>query len=611
MEAGSNQVNIKRLLEKIKPRFWDEANHPDQPGLFNYRRIWKLTVLCVSLVSITPLLVLSFMDYNLSRKAMRAEASFPILRLVSNTTLNVSTFLQEKTSILDFLVQNMEYENLKSSDYLVELLSDINASFGGFADLGVINSVGLQTAYAGPFDLEGNDYSREEWFNEVAQKNIYISDVFRGYRNEPHFVIAMKKYLPGSDWFILRATIDTEEFNRLIGSLNVRPSSDLFLINKQGILQTPSAFHGDVLERVRIDLPELDSDSAAWKADDEIDFSGLVECGSTDSSTVKIIESRESQKFLGCSLVEKSPFIVMAVKSQKELMQSWWKMRMELTGFMIVSIASILLVILVTATYLVSRIHDADIKRTSALHKIEHTNKMASIGRLAAGVAHEINNPLAVINEKAGLLKDLFAYSDKYSKDDKLIGIADSIIHSVERCSAITRRLLGFARHVDVDWKKVRIDSIVRDVLGFLDKEAQYREIQVNLETEGDIPEIVSDQGQLEQIFLNIINNAFAAVEDKGKIDILISSYPQHIQVRVADNGCGIPPENLKQIFEPFFTTKGDQGTGLGLSITYGLVKKLGGDLSVESELGKGSAFTVCLSKKFNPAGSPGMNCHT
>jgi two-component system, NtrC family, sensor kinase len=580
-------VKIKGLKNRLKPRFWDEASHPDQPGLFNYRRIWKLTVLCVSFVSITPLLVLSFMDYNLSSRAMRAEASFPIQRLVSNTNLNVGKFLQEKTSILDFIVHNNNYQDLRSSEHLLSLLTDINKSFRGFADLGVINSSGIQTSYAGPFDFEGKDYSDQEWFNEVLKKDIYVSDVFRGYRDEPHFVVALKKQLDHEDWFILRATIDTEEFNRLIHSLNVRPSTDVFLINQNGMLQTPSTFHGDVLESVDIELSMLEQ----------------------EASILEIQDQKDSKQFLGYSLIDGTPFIVMVIKSQRELMENWWKMRMELTGFMIISIASILLVILIVATYLVSRIHDADIKRASALHKIEHTNKMASIGRLAAGVAHEINNPLAVINEKAGLLKDLFHYSEKYSKDEKLERITDSIIHSVQRCSAITRRLLGFARHVDVVWQKIRVDKVIKDVLGFLDKEAQYREIQVTLETEGDIPEIISDQGQLEQVFLNIINNAFAAVEDKGKIDILISSYPQHIQVRVADNGCGIPPENLKQIFEPFFTTKGDQGTGLGLSITYGLVKKLGGDLSVESELGKGSAFTVCLSRQFNPKGSPGPKC--
>lgn len=603
-------MKIRNIINKIKPRFWDEAIHQDQPGLFNYRRIWKLTVFCVSFVAITPLMVLSFMDYNLSRKTLQAEASFPIMRLVSNTTLNVGTFLEEKTALLRFIVQNNNYHDLIRPGHLEKLLSDINSSFGGFADLGVIDSRGIQISYTGPFDFQGKDYSMQEWFNEVVEKNLYVSEVFRGYRDEPHFVIALKEYLPGENWFILRATIDTEEFNRLLQSLNVRPSTDVFLVNKNGILQTPSAFHGDVLERVKIDLPGPDVKSSDLEPADSNNFKNLLGCVSRESSILEINDSKDSKKFLGCALINNSPFIFMVIKSQRELMENWWKMRMELIGFMLISVTSILLVILSAATYLVSRIHDADIKRASALHKIEHTNKMASIGRLAAGVAHEINNPLAIINEKAGLLKDLFGYSEKYSKDEKLNSIADSIINSVERCSAITRRLLGFAKHVDVEWKKVRIDNVVRDVLGFLDKEAQYRELEVNLEIDGENPELISDQGQLEQVFLNIINNAFAAVDDKGRIDVKISTYPEHVQVRIADNGCGIAPENLKKIFEPFFTTKGEQGTGLGLSITYGLVKKLGGDLSVESEPGKGSVFTVCLSRKFNPKGTVSLDCH-
>ncbi|MFP4083465.1 MAG: sensor histidine kinase [Desulfonatronovibrio sp.] len=572
-------MNIKEFIYRFKPRFWDEASHPDQPELFNYRRIWKLAVFCVSFVAITPLLVLSFMDYNLSRKAIQAEASYPVMRLVSNATLNIGTFLQEKTSLLNFIVQNNKYHDMTSPEHLEDLLDDINDSFGGFADLGVIDSRGIQISYTGPFDFQGKDYSQQEWFTEVVDKEIYVSEVFRGYRDEPHFVIALKKYISPDDWFVLRATIDTEKFTQLIRSLNVRPSTDAFLINQRKILQTSSHFHGDVLEKLSIDLPELGSDSAIQE----------------------ITDSTGSRKFLGYSYIDQTPFIFMLIKPQKELMESWWKMRLELTGFMIISVTSILLVILSVATYLVSRIYEADIKRASALHKIEHTNKMASIGRLAAGVAHEINNPLAVINEKAGLLKDLFIYSPQYSKDEKLDRLADTIIHSVQRCSAITRRLLGFARHVDVVWQEVRIDQVIKDVLEFLDKEAQYREIEVNLEIQGGTPELVSDQGQLEQVFLNIINNAFAAVEERGRIDVLITSDEDHVRVRVTDNGCGISHENLKRIFEPFFTTKEKHGTGLGLSITYGLVKKLGGELSVESEPGQGSTFTVSLPKKFTP----------
>jgi signal transduction histidine kinase len=278
-------------------------------------------------------------------------------------------------------------------------------------------------------------------------------------------------------------------------------------------------------------------------------------------------------------------------------------------GFMLASVAGVLLVILGVATYLVNRVYEADVQRQVVLHNMEHTNKMASIGRLAAGVAHEINNPLAVINEKAGLLSDLIRYTGAYQGDKRLQEVLDTIIDSVNRAGKITHRLLGFARHVDVVLEPIDVEGLVREVLSFLRKEADYRSLQVNLHSDEDLPAIESDKGQLEQVLLNIVNNAFAAVPDGGRIDIDIQSRgEEEVAVTIADNGVGIPSEHLKHIFEPFFTTKGEKGTGLGLSITYGLVKKLDGRLEVESEEGVGTTFTVFLPVHREPPSGDGSD---
>jgi signal transduction histidine kinase len=133
-------------------------------------------------------------------------------------------------------------------------------------------------------------------------------------------------------------------------------------------------------------------------------------------------------------------------------------------------------------------------------------------------------------------------------------------------------------------------------VVGFLDKEAEYRNITIKVEGQPDVPTIESDRGQLQQVFLNILNNAEAAVKDGGHIDVGVRlTHDRRVAVSIADDGVGIPPENLGRIFEPFFTTKEGSGTGLGLSITYGIVQKLGGEITVESEVGKGTRFTVLL----------------
>ena len=142
----------------------------------------------------------------------------------------------------------------------------------------------------------------------------------------------------------------------------------------------------------------------------------------------------------------------------------------------------------------------------------------------------------------------------------------------------------------------IDLENLLKEVLGFLEKEAEYRDITVSFEIEPELPTITSDRGQLQQVFLNILNNAVAAVQQGGRIGIeLARDGTDRVAVTVVDDGVGIPKEHLERIFEPFFTTKEGSGTGLGLSITYGIVKKLGGEIRVDSSVGEGTRFTVVL----------------
>jgi len=170
-------------------------------------------------------------------------------------------------------------------------------------------------------------------------------------------------------------------------------------------------------------------------------------------------------------------------------------------------------------------------------------------------------------------------------------------LEAVERCGTITRQLLGFARKFSVKIKKVNLEEVISDVLVFHHKEAEYRNIKVHVNVAEDVPEIETDRGKLQQILVNLVNNAFQAV-DTGcilEINATIAS-PEKVSIAISDNGCGMPEENLPQIFEPFFTTKdGDKGTGLGLAITYGLVKRLHGDIEVQSKENVGTTFTITL----------------
>jgi signal transduction histidine kinase len=303
---------------------------------------------------------------------------------------------------------------------------------------------------------------------------------------------------------------------------------------------------------------------------------------------------------LGYAFIEQSPFLFLLINKPREQVAAWHTVRRELLLFFGVSTILILSVISWGSGLMVKRIREADVKRAVVLHQAEYTNKMATIGRLAAGVAHEINNPLAIISEKAGLLQDLMQMEGQLPPRDKVLGLADSVLASAVRASRVTHRLLGFARQVDIHREVIHLEDLIQEVIGFLGREAAYRNIQMTVRQELDVPPIEGDKGQLQQVFLNVLNNALAAVkDDSGRIEIaLLRSGEHHVAVTITDNGSGIEPENLSRIFEPFFTTKKGYGTGLGLSVTYGIVAKLGGNITVDSRLGEWTTFKVTLPGK-------------
>lgn len=352
------------------------------------------------------------------------------------------------------------------------------------------------------------------------------------------------------------------------------PRIDIFLLDDHGVLVSPSPSLDDGGEKLPLDILDhkerVFAEKKTWK-------SGVTLYGYAP-------------------LAQTSWFIVL-VKEGPLSKDEWLKFQSRLLLTFFICFGLSLFVIFELVYLLTSRIRESDANRMALLSEAEHSNKLASVGRLAAGVAHEINNPLAVIDQKAGLIEDLLEFSDDFSHKEKvelsLLGIHDG----VQRCKVITHRLLGFARKMDAQVEPVDLNVLLVEVIGFLEKEAIHHQIALDLHLAEDLPQIESDIGQLQQIFLNIINNAIDAIGLDGIVSVESRELDaKHVQVIVTDNGPGMSAEILKHIFDPFFTTKNtNQGTGLGLSITYGLVKRLGGDIEVDSEPDAGTRFTVTL----------------
>ncbi|RJQ66511.1 MAG: sensor histidine kinase [Desulfobacteraceae bacterium] len=565
------------LLEKIKPAFWNVR--PSSPGasryLFNYRRIWKWSILLTGVVALVPLIFITLVDYKVTEQALEQEFRLRTARVVSNARRVIGFFLSERQSALDFIVRDNSPAALSDPERLEAILGSLKKSFGGgFMDLGVIGADGDQIAYVGPFRLEHKDYHDQPWFQLVVDRGIYISDVFLGYRQVPHLIIAVKQSLPDGSFQVLRASLGIKPFEELLAHMELSGLGDAFIVNARGILQTNSRYYGRVLDKLSLPVPEYYPSTQVMEG----------------------ANARGETLLVGYRFIEGTPFILMVAKSQQDLMQPWRSTRLKLILFLVFSVTLILAVIFGTATYMVRNMHLADEKRLMSLHQVEYANKMASIGRMAAGVAHEINNPLAIINEKAGLIKDLFTIKRQYAADEKLIGIVDAIIGSVQRAGKITKRLLTFARNFDASIEKLKLEEVVREVISFVEREAQVRAIQIRLDIAANIAPIETDRGKLQQILLNIINNAFAAMGDDGHLEIGVQPVADGVSMRICDDGCGIPAEDLHRIFEPFFSTKtGQGGTGLGLSITYNLVHEIGAEIEVTSAVGQGTCFTIHL----------------
>jgi two-component system, NtrC family, sensor kinase len=252
--------------------------------------------------------------------------------------------------------------------------------------------------------------------------------------------------------------------------------------------------------------------------------------------------------------------------------------------------------------------------RTQELHRAQaetmRGEKLASVGLLASGVAHELNNPLTGILTFSHLLRQKMPDKSADAED------MDLVIRETKRCAAIIKRLLDFAREKQPEKKFNDINRVIEDTVRIVERPAHLRDIEITMDLDRTLPPIWIDADQIKQVIMNMLVNAQHAVEEKGSIVIStrratrqpaspLSAAPvPMVEVTIADTGCGIPEKNLRRIFDPFFTSKEvGKGTGLGLSVSHGIIEGHGGLIEVQSEVGEGSTFSVFLPLNGPPGG--------
>jgi two-component system NtrC family sensor kinase len=539
-------------------------------------------VLIIILVSFIPMFLVSSVILYQFQSAYREKVHAHLGTLVKKHKINIDTFLKERLADIRLLARTFTYEELSDESFLRDRLDALQQEYAPvFVDLGVINSSGLQVAYAGPFKLGKALYSEAEWFQNAMKTKYFVSDVFLGLRGLPHFIVAVKENYNGEPW-ILRATIDFVAFNMLVENIRIGETGFAFILNRKGEFQTKPYLQI---------LPEKEPYMALLRSEEIIEGDEVRIVERSDATGKKSI-------FVEAFMKNGDWFLVYQQDASDAYSRLQNAMKLAiviilLSGFGIMSVA------FVVSKRMVRRIRRADEETQMMNEQIIETGKLASVGELAAGIAHEINNPVAIMVEEAGWIGDLLEEEEfQEGKNlDEFRGSLEQIKNQGKRCKDITQKLLSFARKADSRIEDVKINDLIKEIVDLSAQRAKYANVKINTILDARIPRMRLSQSELQQVLLNLINNAFDAMDNKGGLlKITTSLDGEEIVIGVSDTGRGIPTPNITRVFDPFFTTKPvGKGTGLGLSIVYGIVKKMGGDIQVHSNVDAGTTFRITL----------------
>ena len=558
-----------------KPR---EAYYASQKRLF---------VLLVIAVAVLPLVVANWKTSSFYEKSWLTKTTGELSGAAASRRELIDRFLTDQENLLAAFTELYDQRALSQPGNLAKVFRAINKS-GVITDLGVIDSSGKHLAYVGPFadKLAGRNYAAAPWFVEVMRQGRYVSDIFTGYRQVPHLVIAVAA--PDRSW-VLRATVNSEMFNSLLSSANVGPGGDAYIISAGGKLQTPG----------RRDANQVDPEDLA-----------LLRAAAADGN-----QARQQGHFLYAvaPLNGGAWWLVLKTDVASSLQEFYQARKIGLLVIVAAALA-ILAVAQQLIRSLVNRIEQAEQQRMTLTGKVREVEKMALIGRMAASVAHEINNPLQVIGAQAGWIEELLhegAERQAANHREELEAIG-KISHQVKRAAAITRRFLGFSRRQEGQWQASDLNQTVEETILLLEKEAKSLRIDIHRNYQADLAPVVTDASQLQQVFLNLLNNGVDAVEQDGQITVSTARDGDQVKISFADSGPGIAPEHLEKIFDPFFTTKAKgKGTGLGLAVSRDIMRRLQGDLRADNRPEGGGLFTATLEQQPSPAGlAPGRNEH-
>jgi two-component system NtrC family sensor kinase len=551
----------------------------------HYSSLRKNILTIMIAVPLIPFLLILGVGYYYFKTSIETGSIASMKRIVEDHCQMIETFLHERKADLRMVCDSFTFKELETPEKVQSVFNNLQKGSSAFVDLGVFNGEGVHVAYYGPYQLTGRVYGETEWFKEVIKNGYYISDVFLGYRKIPHFIIAVLKEEQNAKW-VIRATIDTLTFNDLVKKVRIGKTGESYILNREKIFQTERRSGGNLMNKDSDDIeyPEYHNGIKTFLGKDSV-----------------------GEKYLYATTWLKGGDWLLVVRQMKE--DAFKSLRAAAYLIILITVLGGA-IITVTAFYLTDRIirrmEQADADKEILSGQLIRATQLAELGEMAAGFAHEINNPLQIINNEQALMLDILSEmkeKGELKETDLFSELKESVeeIHTqIGRSTRITQAILKFGRKSDSILRDIKLRDFINEAVSMVEQKASVHGIKIFRHIPEDCPSIKGDPAQLHQVFLNLFNNAIDAIIERygsngGKIEINAERGENgRLEISIEDNGIGVTPENMKKIFSPFFTTKPiGKGTGLGLSVCYGIINDMGGEMKVKSVREEGTVFFI------------------
>lgn len=464
---------------------------------------------------------------------------------------------------------------LDERSLLQEQYKALNSHLPWVEALCILDEQGRILASAGMPALHPEDVSRQPQPGNPDKKP-RITEMRTGANGSPHFFLSLETRSSTRSRTI-RLQGNGFLFSDKMDRIRLGRAGEAFVVNADGVLQTRSVLHGGILDRVDAPLAKTDATQGIHKR-----------------------QWNNATLWYAVAPMDRVPgWRVVVQREEREILYDLHTRQWRMGAAMLVGVLVIAAIAWRTGNIIHTHHRHAEEEWKHMTQYHIQVQKLDAISQLGVGIAHEVNNPLAIIGEEAGWMQDVLKRESFQNNADvdELRESLRQIVAQTVRSREITHKLLSFGGKTDGTIRDVRINSLVSDIVALRRREADQKHIEIHTELAERLPIIHTEPALLRQLLLNLINNAMDSMPDGGRISIITTkSDDGGVSLRVQDTGFGIPEENMPKIFDPFFTTKPPgKGAGLGLSISHGLLQRIGGQIVVSSQPGQGSSFVVKL----------------